>query len=741
MVNSIGKTMTDKNPVNILLVDDQPAKLLSYETILADLGENLIRAGSGREALEILLKTDIAVVLVDVCMPDLDGFELASMVRGHPRFQKTAILLVSGILVGDIDRMKGYDSGAVDYISVPLVPGILRAKVGVFVDLYRKTEQLQQMNQELERRVAERTAEIEAGAALLRLSEERLRLVLTANTIQGWTWDIATNEFSWVGPPADAKQEAQSLTRFLNSVHPADRAAVQRAFDRAVQGAGEYSAEFRTHHAGEADQWWLGRGTLILDDSGQPRSIAGINASITERKRAEEERMRLLKHAEEARREAERANQLKDEFLATLSHELRTPLNAITGWAHMLRDGLDAPTQVKAVEAINRNALLQTQLISDLLDVSRIVSGKLSLESKPVDLSSVIQSAIDTIRPAAHAKNIFVEAEVGTTPTQRVAGDAGRLQQVIWNLLSNAVKFTPANGHIQVRAEKVSGGVELSVQDDGPGIQPAFLPHIFERFRQADSSSTRSHRGLGLGLAIVRHLVEMHGGRVEAANRQDRSGAIFKAFLPAAAPEAQAATDQKAAKPIARKNGSVQLQSASLLKGVRVLVVDDEPDAREVIALILRQRGAEVVTASSAAEAMGILERESPQVLVADIEMPVEDGYSLIRKLRDLPSPSGAGTPVIALTAYAGEQDRAKVLQAGFDLHVPKPIQPPELIAAIASLAGARPRTPTRRPMADSAVAEAEAATTAEETLGPAKHVAGPKRQRKSTLAIERTLQ
>lgn len=733
--------MTDKQPVNILLVDDQPGKLLSYETILADLGENLIRAGSGSEALQILLKTDVAVVLVDVCMPDLDGFELASMVRSHPRFQKTAILLVSGILVEDVDRMKGYDSGAVDYISVPIVPGILRAKVGVFVDLYRKTEQLQQMNQELERRVAERTAEIEAGAALLRLSEERLRLVLTANTIQGWTWDIATNEFSWVGPPADAKQEAQSLTRFLNSVHSADRAAVQGAFDRAVQGAEEYSAEFRTQHAGEADQWWLGRGTLILDDSGRPRSIAGINASITERKRAEEERMRLLKRAEEARREAERANQLKDEFLATLSHELRTPLNAITGWAHMLRDGLDAPTQVKAVEAINRNALLQTQLISDLLDVSRIVSGKLSLESKPVDLTSVIQSAIDTIRPTAHAKNIFVEAEVGTTSTQRVAGDAGRLQQVIWNLLSNAVKFTPANGHIQVRAEKVRDGVELSVQDDGPGIQPAFLPHIFERFRQADSSSTRSHRGLGLGLAIVRHLVEMHGGRVEAANRQDRSGAIFKAFLPASTPEAPAIADRKAEKLVARENGSVHPQSASLLKGVHVLVVDDEVDAREVVALILRRHGAEVVTASSAAEAIGILERESPQVLVADIEMPVEDGYSLIRKLRDLPSPSGAGTPVIALTAYAGEQDRAKVLQAGFNLHVPKPIQPPELIAAIASLASARPRTPPRRPMVEPAVAEAEAAATVEESLGPAKPAGGVKRQRKSTAAIERTLQ
>jgi signal transduction histidine kinase/ActR/RegA family two-component response regulator len=751
--------MNPKHPVNILLVDDQPGKLLSYETILAELDENLIRAGSGREALEILLKTDVAVVLVDVCMPDLDGFELASMIRSHPRFQKTAILLVSGILVEDVDRMKGYDSGAVDYISVPIVPGILRAKVAVFADLYRKTEQLQQLNQELERRVAERTAAIEAGAALLRLSEERLRLVLTANTIQGWTWGIATNEFSWVGPPADAQQEAQSLGRFLNSVHPADRPSVQSAFDRATQGSAEYVAEFRTRQAGEGDQWWLGRGTVILDDAGRPRSIAGINTNITERKRAEEERIHLLKHAEEARREAERANQLKDEFLATLSHELRTPLNAITGWAHMLRDGLDPATQEKAVEAINRNALFQSQLISDLLDVSRIVSGKLNLESKPVDLSAVIQSAIDTIGPAAQAKNIFVDVEVGTASTQRVEGDAGRLQQVIWNLLSNAVKFTPASGHVQVRAEKVNGGVELTVQDDGPGIQPAFLPHIFERFRQADSSSTRSHRGLGLGLAIVRHLVEMHGGRVEAANRQDRSGAVFKAFLPASTSEPRAIAERKAANLIAPENGSVQPQPTSLLKGVRVLVVDDEADAREVVALILRRHGAEVITASSAPEALGLLERELPQVLVADIEMPVEDGYSLIRKLREIPSPRGANTPVIALTAYAGEQDRARVLRAGFNLHVPKPVQPPELIAAIASLAkagwaSAPPRIScavvepvvvepvvVEPVVVESAVVEAETAVTLEEPPEPAKQGRAVKRQRKSTAAIERTLQ
>ena len=735
--------MNPKTPVNILLVDDQPAKLLSYETILADLGENLIRAGSGNEALEVLLKTDVAVVLVDVCMPELDGFELASMIRSHPRFQKTAILLVSGVLVEDVDRIKGYDSGAVDYISVPIVPGILRAKVAVFADLYRKTEELKQMNLELERRVAERTAEIEAGAARLRQSEERLRLVLTSNTIQGWTWDTLTNEFSWVGPVSELAQKVQTFDGFLSLVHPADREAVRRSLDQAVQGPAEYSAEFRTTRSDEQDQWWLGRGTVILDaSSGRPRSIAGINTDITERKRAEEERMRLLRHAEEARGDAERANQLKDEFLATLSHELRTPLNAITGWAHMLSDGLDPATQAKAVEAINRNAHLQTQLISDLLDVSRIVSGKLNLERKPVDLSSVIQAAIDTIRPAADAKQIALESDLRPASEQRVPGDAGRLQQVVWNLLSNAVKFTPANGHVLVRVEKVDSGFDLTVQDDGPGIQASFLPYIFERFRQADSSSTRPHRGLGLGLAIVRHLVEMHGGRVEAANRQDHSGAIFKAFLPALQHSESAIPDRVPEGLLAPDSISRQLQSPSLLKGVRVLAVDDEPDAREMVALILRQRGAEVVTASSVAETMRILEHGVPQVIVADIEMPVEDGYSLIRKLRAHPSTSHARTPAIALTAYAGEQDRAKALQAGFTLHVPKPIRPPELIAAIASLAKIRPApesSPARR--ASNPVDREGDNAVEESSEGARRTITRAKREKKSRTEVERTLQ
>ena len=678
--------MGSKKPVNILLVDDQPAKLLSYETILADLQENLIRAGSGKEALDLLLKKDIAVVLIDVCMPELDGFELASMIRAHPRFQRTAIILVSGVFVEDVDRLRGYDSGAVDYVAVPIVPGLLRAKVAIFADLFRKTQELEELNRELEQRVIERTAKIESAAARLRESEERLRLVLTAGGIQGWTWNIRRSEITWLAPLGESENVYQSFAEFLNSVHPDDRPGIRNAFNRALTGAEEYIAEFRMS-AGEEEQWWLGRGTVLHDSGGQPISIAGININMTAQKRTEKEKTLLLKDAEDARKEAEQANQLKDEFLATLSHELRTPLNAITGWAHMLRSGgLDRPTQSKALETINRNALLQTQLISDILDVSRINSGKLRLDLKPVDLAVVVQAALDTIRPAADAKNIRINSSIAES--EPISGDPARLQQVVWNLLSNAVKFAPISGQLDIRLERKDSDVELTVQDDGPGIRPDFLPHMFEPFRQSDSSSTRAHHGLGLGLSIVRHLVEMHGGRVMAKNRDDRSGAILQAMLPLQAQSGVVRTPTPALQP--ELDSANWDQRRPSLQGLKILVVDDEPDAREVVALLLEQCGAEVRAAASAPEALELVGRDLPDAIVADIEMPAEDGYSLLRKIRALPPERGGHTPALALTAYASAQDRIRATEAGFGMHVAKPVQPPELVRAIASLCSVR---------------------------------------------------
>jgi signal transduction histidine kinase len=673
-----------REPVNILLVDDQPAKLLSYEVILEELGENLIRAGSGKEALEHLLKTDMAVVLVDVCMPELDGFELATLIRQHPRHQKTAIILISGILVDDVARMKGYGSGAMDYVSVPIVPEILRAKVSVFADLYRKNLELQRWNLELEDRVAQRTAEIAAFNLRLRLSEERLYLILASSGIHSWTWDVRRDQVRTLAPSAGGEERVLgSLDDFLRCVHPQDEARVRAAFARAAAGEGDYAAEFRVVEGGE-QRWFLGRGVVIRDEGGAVASIGGIDMDITERKRSEEERGLLLRQALDARRQAESANRLKDEFLATLSHELRAPLNAIMGWVHLLRaGGLDNATEQKAIDTISRNTELQARLIADILDVSRIITGKLRLDLHPVALSSVVGDALDTVRPAAEAKGIRLEADLGSDGA-RISGDAARLQQVAWNLLTNAIRFAPRGGHVRVALRPVDAFIEIVVEDDGPGIDPELLPFIFDRFRQGDSSSTRSHHGLGLGLAIVRHLLEMHGGTIEARNRTDQSGAVFRMLLPRHCPPV-GRDDPAGATPAAGRSAQRQV-SASSLRGVRLLIVDDDPDAREIVAAVLERCGAQARLAGSASEALAMVQDEPPDLLIADIEMPDQDGYSLMQRLRALPD--GGATPAIALTGYASGPDRAKALNAGFQSHVTKPVQPHELVGVVASVLG-----------------------------------------------------
>jgi PAS domain S-box-containing protein len=412
-------------------------------------------------------------------------------------------------------------------------------------------------------------------------------------------------------------------------------------------------------------------------------------------RQAEQQRTELLGREQVARTEAEEANRLKDEFLATLSHELRSPLNAIVAWSHILcQPNLDPATASRAVQAIDRNARAQTRLVADILDVSRIVTGKFHMSPGPVRLSDVIEAAADTVRPAARARDIRLELAIDPA-AGTVSGDAGRLQQVIWNLLSNAIKFTPTGGRVQVRLEDAGPRIALSVTDNGPGIDPAFLPYVFDRFRQADSSSTRRHAGLGLGLAIVRHLVELHGGTVEARNREDRPGAVLTVRLPRqqGAPADSASAEQAAPDNDREKRA----HSAASLQDVSVLVVDDEEDTREAMAIGLGRHGARVATASSASEALEALARARPQVLVADIGMPGEDGYALLQKVRALPAERGGATPAIALTGYASPRDRGDALRAGFQMHVSKPVTPAELAAAVASLvASARPGPSSR---------------------------------------------
>ncbi len=416
------------------------------------------------------------------------------------------------------------------------------------------------------------------------------------------------------------------------------------------------------------------------------RIFIGIARDISQRKRVDAEREQLLQDEQAARIQAEEANRLKDEFLATLSHELRTPLTAILGWAQMLKAGnLEKSRAEKALETIERNARAQTQLIDDLLDVSRIITGKLRLDVRAVDLSSVIKSTVDAARPAIEAKNIRLQTLLDPRAGP-ISGDPDRLQQIVWNLLSNAVKFTHKGGRVQVRLERVDSHVEIVISDTGKGIEPAFLPHVFDRFRQSDGSSSRRYGGLGLGLAIARQLVELHGGTVSVESAGEGQGSTFTVNLPLLPVRREAGSDTTRAHPAIQNNAV--LDCLPELEGLRILLVDDEADSRELLNTVIGSCGARVKTANSAAEAFEIIQSEPFDVIVSDIGMPEEDGFSLIRKIRELSNEEGGNVPAIALTAYARIEDRIKALRSGFQMHVSKPVEPSELIVVVANLAG-----------------------------------------------------
>ena len=426
----------------------------------------------------------------------------------------------------------------------------------------------------------------------------------------------------------------------------------------------------------------------IIEGLAAQTAIAMDNARLyNQAQKAVRDKEESLAREQEARRQAEIASQSKDDFLGLLSHELRTPLNAILGWTRMLTSTqMDEETIAKAIKTIDRNAQLQARLIEDMLDVSRIMSGKLRLDTQPVDLTGVVHAAVDTLRPAAEAKEIrvYVVLDYGAGT---VLGDSVRLQQIVWNLLSNAIKFTPKQGSIKVFLERINSHLELTVSDTGPGIEEDFLPFVFDRFRQADSSSVKKFGGLGLGLAIVKQLVELHGGTVEADNRKDEAGAIFTVQLPVMVVRQQ--IDQRdnnseRVHPVAG-SGVVGFECPPEIEGIRILAVDDDADARHLLTAILERCGAQVKSCESAAEALVLLKNFNPDIIVSDIGMPDEDGYSLIKKVRAFENEQRR-IPAVALTAFARVEDRLKALAAGFNMHVPKPVEPAELTMVIASL-------------------------------------------------------
>lgn len=410
-----------------------------------------------------------------------------------------------------------------------------------------------------------------------------------------------------------------------------------------------------------------------------------LEAEIAERKHAEERLRVSLAQEQIARSEAETANRMKDEFLATVSHELRTPLNAIIGWAQVLRSGrIDEATAARAVETIERNAKSQAQLIEDILDVSRAITGKLRLNLGSVDMASVINTAIDSMQLAADSKNLHLAVTLDPK-ARHTSGDANRLQQVVWNLLSNAIKFTPSGGRVEVRLERANSDLQITVSDTGQGISSDLLPFVFDRFRQGDGSSTRRHTGLGLGLAIVRHLVEMHGGTVQAESDGKGLGSRFTIRLPLASDHDQKGNRTRTTANLPPREGLITRTPASI-KGLHVLLVDDDQDNLQLLSLTLAESGADVQTARSVSEAFEVLQWYQPDVLVSDLAMPGEDGFSLIEKVRMLETVSGHAIPAVALTAYARVEDRTRALSAGFNMFVPKPVESSELINALSNL-------------------------------------------------------
>ena len=646
-----------KEKVNILLVDDQPAKLLGYEAILQDLNENLIKAHSGREALEYLLRGNVAVVLVDVCMPELDGFELADMIRQHPRCQKTAIIFVSGIHMSDLDRLKGYDFGAVDYVSVPVVPEILRARVSVFIDLYRKSQELEGFNRELERRVAERTEELSTSNAQLRVSEERLRLAILGAGMGTWDTDWITGESHWsetffkmMGYPEE-DEIAASMEEFRDRVHPEDLTRVMKAIDRAKIERSMFSSEHRITRATTASVTWVSAFGRFFYDEGMPVRFVGVLFDITERKMLEE-----------SLKEADRR---KDEFLAILAHELRNPLNPIRSAANVLRMQESSNAELAwSRDVIDRQVDHLTRLVDDLLDVSRITSGKLDLRRERVALSDVVQSAVEASRPLIEDCGHDLEVSIPEEPVYLNA-DLVRLSQVMINLLNNAAKFTNRKGgRIRLSAECKPDGIILSVADNGSGIPDEKLRYLFDMFYQVRDDMENSGSGLGIGLTLVRHLVEMHGGKVEAKSAGVNQGSEFIVHLPtlATAPELLS-------QPIvgASREGVLRTEASR-----RILVVDDNRDSAESLAVLLQLSGHEVRAVYDGAKALKMGGTFRPEIVILDLGMPKMSGYEAARAIRG--QDWGQGIYLIALTGWGQESDRRRTQAAGFDAHLTKPL-------------------------------------------------------------------
>jgi signal transduction histidine kinase len=734
------QVMSPEEQINILMVDDSATNLLALQSILSAPDRNLVSASSGNEALRYLLDHEVAVILMDVYMPGIDGLETAEMIRGREKSRNIPIIFLTADSTGGRHLSRGYSLGAVDYIVKPIEADILRSKVAVFVELFKKTQEVERQAQLLKEKNLElENANLARLGMLIDLGQE-----LTAEHDPGRLLENFCRSARQIVEAQEAgigvmNGDDQSLRYFFRSSlkeATADSNGVPKVAQRALKALVKERRPLRLNEtddllrekgktsdlihsflgapilsASRVYGWVYLLNKLNEDDFSEAderlaatlatqvatayenarlyadaqRHADELQLEIAERKQAEEERAQLLISERAARAQAEEVNRTKDEFLATLSHELRTPLTAILGWSHLVRTGkLEEKQLARAVETIERNARSQSQLIDDLLDVSRIITGKLQIEPRAVDLRGVIEAAVEAVRPSFEAKKIQFETLIDDQPCP-VSGDPNRLQQIFWNLLSNAIKFTPAEGKVRIALKRCEPRISISVADSGIGINRDFVPYIFDRFRQADGSTTRAHGGLGLGLSIVRHLVQLHDGSVEVESDGENRGATFTVNIPIASQLSPKALKESAAE--TDSNGN-KPEFSRILEGLRILVVDDEADSREVMSAILTRCGGEVKCCESTAEALKAFREWKPDLLVSDIGMPVEDGYALIRKLRKLRLKSAREVPAVALTAYATKEDKARALEAGFQVHVPKPIEPGALIKTIVAIMG-----------------------------------------------------
>jgi PAS domain S-box-containing protein len=688
--------MTSTEKVKILLVDDQPARLLSYEAILQDLGQELVRVTSGFEALERLMEDDFAVILLDVNMPGMDGFETAALIHQHPRFEKTPIIFVTALHVSDLDRLKGYELGAVDYVFIPVVPAILRSKVSVLVELYCKRRELEEVNRRLKLAneelassnmslQAEKNRELqqlngvleqantklsqindsltlemnvrERAESALRKSEAELRAILQNTSAVIFQIGL-DNRFVHVNRMFEktfGELEASVVGKSIHDVFPRTTAvSVEANNKRVLEENRPIEFEETIPLNGQMHQFHTIKAPLV-DDSGMLRGLVGVWTDITERKKLED-----------ALKEADRR---KDEFIAMLAHELRNPLAPILNAVQLMqiKDSLDTENKLY-VSMIERQVEQLRRLVDDLMDISRITQGKFKLQHEHVKVADVVSSAVETCRPLIESRQHTISIDV--TRDAVILGDRTRLEQIIGNLLNNAAKYTDHRGRISITGELIRDRagvpreVELRITDTGVGIDPAMIPRLFALFSQIDSTLDRSSGGLGVGLALVLRLVTMHGGSVAAHSEGKGKGSTFTVRLPLAAQNAELAQT-------APQKGNNN--DRAVARGKRILVADDNVDSATSLAMILRKNGNEVKIAHNGVECLELAERFRPEFILLDIGMPKMNGYEAARKIRE--KDWGRDVVLIAVTGWGQDDVRQRVQESGFNAHLVKPIE------------------------------------------------------------------